>query len=163
MFRHVPPRARHAGPGRIQPRRTYHKMKVITAYATLLALGTVERNDELKKLSKLGDNLANQKTEAQKLTAKILVAMEEKGECKKGEFKAHAKSILGRDIREVYQDVYGLINVFRAILHGMNPERILIAAEGIGLGRATLASVAANAASWLGGRVVGADLGLLVG
>jgi len=44
--------------------------------------------------------------------------MEEKGECKKGEFKAHAKSILGRDIREVYQDVYGLINVFRAILHG---------------------------------------------
>jgi hypothetical protein len=34
---------------------------------------------------------------------------------------------------------------------------------GIGLRRAALVSVAANAASWLGGRVVGADLGLLVG
>ncbi len=34
---------------------------------------------------------------------------------------------------------------FRAILHGMNPERILIAAEAVGIGRAALAKAAAYA------------------
>src|ERR671933_2948398 len=31
---------------------------------------------------------------------------------------------------------------FRAILHGLNPERILIAAEAVGIGRAALARAA---------------------
>ena len=31
---------------------------------------------------------------------------------------------------------------FRAILHGMNPERILIAAEAVGIGRVALARAA---------------------
>jgi len=39
---------------------------------------------------------------------------------------------------------------FRYILHGMNPERILIAAEAVGLGRAALA----RAAHYAGERVV---------
>src|SRR5262249_17948192 len=34
---------------------------------------------------------------------------------------------------------------FRAILHGMNPERILIAAEAVGIGRAALARAASYA------------------
>ena len=34
---------------------------------------------------------------------------------------------------------------FRSILHGMNPERILIAAEAVGIGRAAIARAAAYA------------------
>src|SRR5256885_15143211 len=34
---------------------------------------------------------------------------------------------------------------FRAILHGMNPERILIAAEAVGIGRAALRKAASYA------------------
>ncbi|HZS85624.1 MAG TPA: acyl-CoA dehydrogenase family protein [Stellaceae bacterium] len=45
---------------------------------------------------------------------------------------------------------------FRAILHGMNPERILIAAEAVGLGRAALAKAASYAAER---RVFGRPIG----
>jgi acyl-CoA dehydrogenase len=50
---------------------------------------------------------------------------------------------------------------FRAILHGMNPERILIAAEAVGLGRAALRKAARYAAERVVfGRPIGQNQGI---
>src|SRR5262245_12029298 len=50
---------------------------------------------------------------------------------------------------------------FRAILHGMNPERVLIAAESVGIGRAALARAAAYARERVVfGRPIGQNQGI---
>ncbi|MGH7030181.1 MAG: acyl-CoA dehydrogenase family protein, partial [Stellaceae bacterium] len=50
---------------------------------------------------------------------------------------------------------------FQYILHGMNPERILIAAEAVGLGRAALARAARYAGEWVVcGRPIGQNQGI---
>ena len=50
---------------------------------------------------------------------------------------------------------------FRAILHGMNPERILIAAEAVGIGRAALARAASYARERIVfGRPIGQNQGI---
>src|SRR5499426_1535405 len=50
---------------------------------------------------------------------------------------------------------------FRAILHGMNPERILIAAESVGIGRAALARAASYARERVVfGRPIGQNQGI---
>lgn len=50
---------------------------------------------------------------------------------------------------------------FRCLLHGLNPERILIAAEAVGLGRAALAKAAAYAAERVVfGKPIGANQGI---
>jgi hypothetical protein len=87
-------------------------------YTTLLALSKDERNSDLLAASNKAIVLTDAKTELQKLTAKILVAMIAALECKAGDISKHAFSICKVDIREKMQDVYALVNVFQGVIDG---------------------------------------------
>lgn len=87
-------------------------------YASLTALTTDERSTEFKNSFNAADVLVNAKTELQKNVAKLFVAMMAKGDCKPGDMRRHGIKITGEDIREKLQDIYGLVNVFQAVVDG---------------------------------------------
>jgi len=87
-------------------------------YDTLLALSKDERSVDLKASFGTASGLSDSKTELQKHVAKLFVAMIEKGDCSPGEMRKHGILITGEDIREKLQDIYGLVNVFQAVVSG---------------------------------------------
>lgn len=87
-------------------------------YQTLLDLTTEERNAELGKSYHRAVVLTDAKKELQKDVAKLFVAMIAAGDCQPGEMRKHGIKITGEDIRETLQDVYGLVNVFQAVVDG---------------------------------------------
>ena len=88
------------------------------SYLTLTTLTTEERNEELKASNNRAVVLTDAKTELQKEVSKLFVAMIAAGECKPGEMRDHGLRITGKDIRKTMQDVYGLVNVFQAVIDG---------------------------------------------
>lgn len=88
------------------------------SYQTLLASTTKERTNELKKSFNRAGVLTEAKNELQKQVAKLFVAMIAGGDCQPGEMRKHGVTITGEDIREKLQDVYGLVNVFQAVVDG---------------------------------------------
>lgn len=87
-------------------------------YNTLLALTTDERNENMKSSFYRAVVLTDAKAELQKDVAKLFVAMIASGDCKAGEMRKHGIRITGEDIREKLQDIYGLVNVFQAVVDG---------------------------------------------
>lgn len=88
------------------------------SYQTLLDLTTEERNSELDKSYHRAVVLTDAKADLQKSVAKLFVAMIASGDCKPGEMRKHGILITKEDIREKLQDVYGLVNVFQAVVDG---------------------------------------------
>ncbi len=87
-------------------------------YNTLLGLSKDERNDDMKSSFNRAVVLTDAKAELQKHVAKLFVAMIAAGDCKPGEMRKHGILITGEDIREKLQDIYGLVNVFQAVVDG---------------------------------------------
>jgi hypothetical protein len=84
----------------------------------MTALTSDERSAEFKKSFNAADVLVTAKTELQKNVAKLFVAMIAAGDCQHGEMRKHGIRITGEDIREKLQDIYGLVNIFQAIVDG---------------------------------------------
>jgi len=87
-------------------------------YDTLVASTKEARDSELKTAFNRAVVLKDESKVVQKQAAKILVAMIAAGDCQGGEIRKHAISLLAVDIRETCQDVYGLVNVFQAVVDG---------------------------------------------
>lgn len=87
-------------------------------YLTLTKLTSDERNAELVMSFHRAVVLTDEKKILQKNVAKQLVAMVSCGDCESGKLRSHAMKITGKDIRETLQDIYGLVNVFQAVIDG---------------------------------------------
>lgn len=90
-------------------------------YQTLLDSTTEERNAEMKRSFNKAVVLTDAKNDLQKMVAKLFVAMIAAQDCLPGEMRKHGILITGEDIREKLQDIYGLVNVFQAVVDGIIP------------------------------------------